>query len=833
MMKILPKSGKTLDYLHYENKLNNAYNNFPIGLIIIEKEDKDIIIKEMNTYACEIFELYQDSDFTKLKNQMKKFKKWENNTLQELNLYNFIFSNNFTKEHCGTFISSLSMVYVKIKLLNNNIYLSIDNYNDERKDLQGNLVKSLKYQYLVTLYHELNNPLNALMNISDDNNLEHFKDEKKCISFQEIEMKFKQINLLIILIKMFIKNFIWYFRVIFELSNNIEANSTSKINLEYLFSKNLNKYKNLFKYKDISYQENYSFLKDKCVSSDNKHISNFLKGIFVFLYHILPKKNGFVVTHNILNDNQIKINFHKTKKTITTEKSKNKTLTDIDLNYKKDFDFSNSVQTIEITKELLLRLSNMLKLKLKFYNEDEDLILSLIFTFSYEEELEEEEDIKEFTQSQKLITLNGINRSIKLYNNYHSLIPENHVDIIDSSSPFQTSLTTMQNNNNNNNNINFNNNINYNNNNNINYNYQVVVSIPNENSNNNNLYSNWFLSTNNTNIENTTNSKINHKNDIFNLENDPFIKMTKEKNPFAREITNSKLSDSFISGSNSMSDYVNEEEEKTRLNNCFNTYNKGLKTELEMSLDSKRKNTIYEKYNSNYSSKKKLKMNNIYHNSSKNIKITESNNSLRKYIQKIQSNHSSKKNVSTYNKTEKRNFQPKKTQNNNLKLEDIKVKIKYYNNHETKKKIKNKKKKCENCNDVLLCDDEEFNLSTVKNMLKKFNVNADISTNGKECIDAILKKNKRNCNCKKKHYKLLFLDMMMPIMDGLETTKNIQDLINNKTINHDLKIIIVSAHIEDNLIKSLKEFKCVVEEVPKPLKKTKLEELLNNYYFKN
>ena len=75
--------------------------------------------------------------------------------------------------------------------------------------------------------------------------------------------------------------------------------------------------------------------------------------------------------------------------------------------------------------------------------------------------------------------------------------------------------------------------------------------------------------------------------------------------------------------------------------------------------------------------------------------------------------------------------------------------------------------------------------------------------------------------------------MMMPIMDGLETTKNIQDLINNKIINHDLKIIIVSAHIEDNLIKSLKEFKCVVEEVPKPLKKTKLEELLNNYYFKN
>ena len=72
----MQKSGKTLDYLLYENKLNDTYNNFPIGLIIIEKEEKEIIIKEINSYACEIFELYQDSAFIKLKNQMKKFKKW-------------------------------------------------------------------------------------------------------------------------------------------------------------------------------------------------------------------------------------------------------------------------------------------------------------------------------------------------------------------------------------------------------------------------------------------------------------------------------------------------------------------------------------------------------------------------------------------------------------------------------------------------------------------------------------------------------------------------------------------------------------------------------------
>ena len=137
--------------------------------------------------------------------------------------------------------------------------------------------------------------------------------------------------------------------------------------------------------------------------------------------------------------------------------------------------------------------------------------------------------------------------------------------------------------------------------------------------------------------------------------------------------------------------------------------------------------------------------------------------------------------------------------------------------------------KC-NCNDVLLCDDETFNLSSLKNMLKKFNIECDSSTNGKECIDAIENKKKLMCNCDKKNYKLIFLDMMMPIMNGLDTAKKIEKMIDDKEIS-ELKIIIVSAHIEENLLKQLKNIKCIVEMIHKPLKKSKLEELLNTYYF--
>ena len=275
-MNIYPKNGKTLDYLNFENKIQVNYNNFPIGLIIIDKDDKEFKLRLINNYALDILELYHDVEFEDLKNQMKNFKKWENSSLQEIDLYNYIFINQITNCHCGTFISSLSMIFVKVKNFENSFFISIDNYNDERKDLQINLVKSLKYQYLVTLYHELNNPLNALMNIADDCNC---IEEKKKMNAKEIKLKFKQLNLLAMLIKMFIKNFIWYFRVIFELSNNIIINTNSKINLEYLFFKNLNKYESLFKYKEIDYEKDFIFFRDIFISTDGKHLTNFLNTI--------------------------------------------------------------------------------------------------------------------------------------------------------------------------------------------------------------------------------------------------------------------------------------------------------------------------------------------------------------------------------------------------------------------------------------------------------------------------------------------------------------------------------------------------------------------------
>ena len=561
-MNIYPKNGKTLDYLNFENKIQVNYNNFPIGLIIIDKDDKEFKLRLINNYALNILELYHDVEFEDLKNQMKNFKKWENSSLQEIDLYNYIFINQITNCHCGTFISSLSMIFVKVKNFENSFFISIDNYNDERKDLQINLVKSLKYQYLVTLYHELNNPLNALMNIADDCNC---IEEKKKMNAKEIKLKFKQLNLLAMLIKMFIKNFIWYFRVIFELSNNIIINTNSKINLEYLFFKNLNKYESLFKYKEIDYEKDFIFFRDIFISTDGKHLTNFLRGIFVYLYHILPKKNGFTVKSTILKEEKIKINFIKTIKSPQIGRRRSKVLDDLEFNFKKEFDLSRSVQTIEITKELLFRLASMLNIRIKFYSENEDLIISIILPFSFEKEgIEEKDDIREFSPRQKLLTLNGINRTVPIYNIWQTSFTDIHNDIDNiSSSPIQTCLTTQNNLTNH-----------------TNYNYNITVTGPNDNYTNIINQESIFSSSNIINDKKkhqnqNYNKKTTEQNELYKLENDPFIRMTKEKNPFIRELNNEKRDDSFNSyskKSNSDSEEENKEVYVEEENNCFLNY---------------------------------------------------------------------------------------------------------------------------------------------------------------------------------------------------------------------------------------------------------------------
>ncbi len=60
---------------------------------------------------------------------------------------------------------------------------------------------------------------------------------------------------------------------------------------------------------------------------------------------------------------------------------------------------------------------------------------------------------------------------------------------------------------------------------------------------------------------------------------------------------------------------------------------------------------------------------------------------------------------------------------------------------------------------ILVVDDVEMNIQVVNGMLKRTHVDVDTAYSGRECLEKIAKK----------HYDIIFLDHMMPEMDGIET----------------------------------------------------------------
>lgn len=67
---------------------------------------------------------------------------------------------------------------------------------------------------------------------------------------------------------------------------------------------------------------------------------------------------------------------------------------------------------------------------------------------------------------------------------------------------------------------------------------------------------------------------------------------------------------------------------------------------------------------------------------------------------------------------------------------------------------------------VLAVDDNSTNIKVIKGILGMYQIRVDTAMSGAECLEKV----DRN------HYHLIFMDQMMPIMDGIETTKRIRNL---------------------------------------------------------
>ena len=474
------RSAQTLlnkEIINYEDKLSN----FPIGLIIITKdplinnEDK---LEFLNHYACKLFEIKDSTSIFELKSKFKEYIKLKSNSTSKttLTLKDVIFhspSFNLEIENFFPFQSKQSkstILYIKIQDIGNKKYIVIDKYDkymEEQKFIEFNLIKNINYQYLHTLYHELNNPLNALLAISAENkqqldftniskpsidkegtfksyykrkpykrdknqsgliSIEHLKNKIISYHSQEINKNRKKglfenndshkissrINLLVKIIKIFIKNFILYLKTrtdnllmlknefntqneasdikncveVSDYEKDLQNRKKVKLNLEYILDLYFKKYHCLFKYKEIKFETNFSELKNIFVITDDFNFSYFIRQIYTYLYYVVPKKEGFCFEYKNMDNNKIQILIKKKSYGNISKRT----------DEPNDFTMNQLIQTKEMTKEVLYSMSKKLDFHLEIYdNEDneENNYLSIILPIVKKDKTTEDDEFKD------------------------------------------------------------------------------------------------------------------------------------------------------------------------------------------------------------------------------------------------------------------------------------------------------------------------------------------------------------------------------------------------------------------------------------------------------
>jgi len=1014
-----------------EPVLNNftLYNYFPMGLMIISKVDitsfsrnedsnsssknndnEDIKIKFINQQASELFEIKENDDSKKIHLQLKEFKQYEKVHTKEENLDHILFNKNNEEQFYGSFKSNASLIFVKSKCINDDYYICADYYTDERKVIQNQLFQSLKFQYIATLFHELYNPLNALMfmvepNQDDDENKDeinksnlgnvnhlseiddtHFsiitendldKNNPNCdnenISLKknrkieelyknkltDLKEKEKDISLLANMIYIFLENLILYLRINLgvdfnknekkkeeesehsskddnndNMANNVykdnylsQVNKNKRLNLEFSFYKHLNKFSYLFKFKDIQYCNDFSYLSNKYILTDESLFSEFLGQIYTFLYYVVPKSKGFDLTYNLIGDDKIKIMFQKANfpnKVGFRFKKMRKNNSSIICQDK--FNATSTVKTPEMIQEILYKLAGALGIKLKIMEyEDmkEDIYLAIIMPYFIDEDNDLlDSDINELSEENlgNIPYLSEVVGRNILYsdNNEKSELEDMKINIennIVKNLPKTKSLKLKSEKNNTNTKSKSPNNLT------LNF-YKIsperkasflVEQVEERNS------SEEDISSEKEEVkDNKSNDKIMEKSSSKSKSNSSKNKEVIQLAPFSKKISIDKaksppISDHNIIGNNNFKDisneispiltqyendnskdisYIKENDKKknilTLIHERYSLIDKLKAGGVEIMMENDKKNTNKDENNNKGLLSSVRSNNDFHHKKSLDVESDETENfieiendfnfddlenelnnnfmSINQTTNNIKCNNSISINKSYLNSTSlninnkiknKASIKPScnSLNNNNITtndsiniIQESNQALYKFSNNALKETIVNKEtdinkddKKNQNspiesicncnCKDILLVDDDEFILKTSKNILKKFKLEADSAENGQECLNKIKDKINKNCSCSKNKYKIVLMDITMPVMDGIEAAKNIQKMINEGQLYDTIKIIFISAHMNLDLTSITSEIKCALDYYAKPINVAKYKALLDKYYY--
>lgn len=131
------------------------------------------------------------------------------------------------------------------------------------------------------------------------------------------------------------------------------------------------------------------------------------------------------------------------------------------------------------------------------------------------------------------------------------------------------------------------------------------------------------------------------------------------------------------------------------------------------------------------------------------------------------------------------------------------------------------------CPEILIVDDEPINILALELIFKQLNKPIDKAYGGQEALEIIKKRKKESTSVCPKTYKIIFMDLNMPLVDGYEATKRIKEKVSLGEIE-DMIIVACTAyqeyeHKQRCLDVGMSEF------INKPVTKLKILEILEKY----
>lgn len=772
--------------------INDIFNNLPIGVVVLEKEimfpSTDYKIHFANKLGRRLLLIPKDNNYKKFISKLDSIKEFNLISQRETNLSlaeHVLSQSHF--ESGKTFVTpTQNLLYVKVKHYNSKILISIDNYTEERHSLQNKYVQSIGYQYLLTLYHEINNPLNSLIaTVGEILN----QDEVNGDCNIQSRKKKKRIELLIFLIQFFLKNFILYFQVKTITKSDIKDNN-AVISIPNLISSMKAKFTKLFQYKEIKQCENLHLLKNKNVKLNYFYFKNLIKMLFIYFYHKNEKGGMFTISaEKGFNDKYIKLIFSNGKPHDILIKSYSSLSENEKL--KESNKQKNKIQTTEMTEELISMISSLIDIKVEIHNDSMPVSINLMIPLWVDDDFGTECDYEELSPSHKM-KLQCLNRDLgktSLCEIRQKILKTHDMsssDINDYSSSLMKKIRK--------------------------HDTKYLTSKP----------SNLICSLFKTIAKTTKDDAIINDDDILSYMSYRRGSYTNLKIPLA-------LNDTFNMRFN---DRMNWNEHKSF---------------------SKRRSPItivssegdeFEEYKCNFFDNNDqidlIKLDNDI--SPKNISFNNEKNSESPFkcisINQFDNDNEELNNFTLLHPPKKKKrtdicYNKKKIMLNEFekqltcpsKKDSVKTVLSPNSSHLSLSSC--------SCRDVLIVDDEQFNLSCISNILLKLKIKSDLCYDGKECVKKIKDKIIKNCHCNKSYYKLILMDVLMPHMNGKEAAEKIQSLVNDRVLSENVNIVFISACVDQasNFEELQKKIPIAKEFLLKPVKKSKIEEILKKYYY--